>query len=618
MKWILQISLALLGMTGRLFAHNDAPEKGRGLVLPTKKEWEKIEKTAPKVTAVKANKIGVFRIQQHLSKNQLAPLNISHVEPAEEFTHAKAKSPITLSALETPLPNSVDNSKLPSFPPIGDQKSLGSCVAWASTYYQASHEIGLLNGNNNKTSFKNVLSPKWTYNLLNNGADNGLVIQAAYGLLKVNGAVNIENFSYDSDYLAWDLNPSDWTSAIQNRMSDFQLIPGLAAPQNLSAIKSALNNGHVLTFGTYIDSWVFTTVPNDPENPGSPYAGQQAATWMNGTRGGHCMTIVGYDDNIWIDVNGNGQVDQGERGAFLIANSWGSDWGNKGFIWISYDAFCALSAVPGGPSKGRVPAGKVLNNCVISVVPKAPNYSPKLIAEFSLTQSLRNQIALSAGNSPLSQTSPQTILALPALQHQGGAYSFDGSGGNAQTASFCCDLTDLLQSANTRYYLSISDNQAGNPTLLDSFVLHDRLHNKITTSGILPKTYDNAAGAVYIDYDFQDALTNDTIPPVAAITSPLNNATLQGNVQVAVNATDNVGIAKVELYVDSVLMATDTTAPYLMSLDTASLSNGAHQLTALAYDLSYNMANSSITVQVENPLPDGCINKIWNTLTGWW
>lgn len=39
------------------------------------------------------------------------------------------------------------------------------------------------------------------------------------------------------------------------------------------------------------------------------------------------MTLVGYNDNIWVDINGNGIVDNGEKGAFKIANSWGNDDG---------------------------------------------------------------------------------------------------------------------------------------------------------------------------------------------------------------------------------------------------------------------------------------------------
>lgn len=37
--------------------------------------------------------------------------------------------------------------------------------------------------------------------------------------------------------------------------------------------------------------------------------------------GGHCVTVVGYDDSI---------------GAWLIRNSWGTGWGEEGYCWIKY------------------------------------------------------------------------------------------------------------------------------------------------------------------------------------------------------------------------------------------------------------------------------------------
>lgn len=38
----------------------------------------------------------------------------------------------------------------------------------------------------------------------------------------------------------------------------------------------------------------------------------------------HAMALVGYDDN---------------KNAFRIRNSWGTDWGDEGSIWVDYDFF---------------------------------------------------------------------------------------------------------------------------------------------------------------------------------------------------------------------------------------------------------------------------------------
>ncbi|QQS19891.1 carboxypeptidase regulatory-like domain-containing protein [Candidatus Saccharibacteria bacterium] len=93
----------------------------------------------------------------------------------------------------------------------------------------------------------------------------------------------------------------------------------------------------------------------------------------------------------------------------------------------------------------------------------------------------------------------------------------------------------------------------------------------------------------------------DTTAPSVTITAPANGATVSGTVSVTVNAADDSGgsgIAKVELYVDSILKATSTATPYSLSLATANLSNASHSLTVKAYDKSNNVSTMSPAVNV--------------------
>ena len=97
----------------------------------------------------------------------------------------------------------------------------------------------------------------------------------------------------------------------------------------------------------------------------------------------------------------------------------------------------------------------------------------------------------------------------------------------------------------------------------------------------------------------------DTTPPTVSITSPANGTTMSGITTITATASDNVGVTKVDFYVDSVLKATDTTSPYSFALDTATLSNAQHNLQAKAFDAANNIGTSSIvTVTVNNPVPD--------------
>ncbi len=117
----------------------------------------------------------------------------------------------------------------------------------------------------------------------------------------------------------------------------------------------------------------------------------------------------------------------------------------------------------------------------------------------------------------------------------------------------------------------------------------------------------------------------DKTPPSAGITAPLNGATVSGRVNVSVNATDNVGVTGVELYVDGVLRGTDHTAPYNFTWDSTQVADGKHQLVAAAYDAAGNVGKSSaVTVRAANQVqppptnPGSTVSQSFTGYAGWW
>ena len=88
----------------------------------------------------------------------------------------------------------------------------------------------------------------------------------------------------------------------------------------------------------------------------------------------------------------------------------------------------------------------------------------------------------------------------------------------------------------------------------------------------------------------------DVVPPTVAITSPANGAVLQRKQRIDVNATDNVRVARVEIYVNGSLLATDTSAPYTAYWNTRRAPSGANVIQAIAYDAALNSSTTQVTV----------------------
>ena len=329
----------------------------KGLKPLTAEENQKLEKK--KVKKVHLNRMGLKRVNEERKKKHLADLPDSDLSDSE-IVHEDGSSIAngatatgTSSGTLTATAAQVDNSMMVSFPQVGNQGNEGSCVAWASTYYQMSHEVCLALGCDNKNSMAKVFSPKWTYNMINMGSDGGSYFSDAFNLETMHGAALMSELPYAAgDYRSWDLNSEHWRTAINSKMSSYSSL-SINTDAGMANAKQLLTNGHVLVIGTYITSWVFRSVQANPNVASNPFVGQAIASYMNGSVGGHAMTMVGYDDNIWTDINDNGVVEPGELGAFKIANSWGAGWRNGGYAWISYDTLRATSSVPGFAPAGR-------------------------------------------------------------------------------------------------------------------------------------------------------------------------------------------------------------------------------------------------------------------------
>ncbi len=240
-------------------------------------------------------------------------------EPIEQFESIPLAESTMIS--HRGLPSKVDLSK--EMPPVVNQGRQNSCVAFSTGYYTKSYyeykknkwkyDPPILGGQG-----EHVFSPAYIYNQINGGRDQGSYFPDALDLVISRGVPPWKYMPYkETDYLT---KPAEFVHEIAQKFKakNYKRIPF----DHLEAIKSELANGNPVVFGMVIDDNFYNLGANVYDTLG----GRQY--------GGHAMTLVGYDDNK--------RSPKGDIGAFKIINSWGTQWGDRGFGWISYKTWFLL------------------------------------------------------------------------------------------------------------------------------------------------------------------------------------------------------------------------------------------------------------------------------------
>mgnify|MGYP000934265539 CR=1 FL=1 len=88
----------------------------------------------------------------------------------------------------------------------------------------------------------------------------------------------------------------------------------------------------------------------------------------------------------------------------------------------------------------------------------------------------------------------------------------------------------------------------------------------------------------------------DTTPPDVNIISPSDGAVLGGTIEINLEATDDVELEKVTLYIDGNKIKEYTSGPYTYTWDSSKASEGAHTITVEAVDKTGNVGRKSVTV----------------------
>lgn len=214
------------------------------------------------------------------------------------------------------FPTKVDNRKFSS--PVKDQGQLGSCTANMSANM---YEYMSKRGKSSYVELSRLFIYKTTRWLLHLTGDTGAYIRSALGALVVYGAPPEEYYPYDIS--KFDDTPDVLNAGFAQSFQVtkyFRLDKGIPSDEQLTArMKEYLAKGFCLGMGFT----VFDSFEDSASNGGHvPYPKPTESV-----QGGHAVTIVGYDEK------------KEEGGSFLFKNSWGPDWGERGYGWIPMKYF---------------------------------------------------------------------------------------------------------------------------------------------------------------------------------------------------------------------------------------------------------------------------------------
>ena len=99
----------------------------------------------------------------------------------------------------------------------------------------------------------------------------------------------------------------------------------------------------------------------------------------------------------------------------------------------------------------------------------------------------------------------------------------------------------------------------------------------------------------------ENVVSTDTIPPSIAFTNPTSEDIFTEAFEVIIEASDNEGISKVDLFLDNGLIGSDTSSPFKFLINIDSYQSGTYILKGVATDLENNSSESEISIKIAKP-----------------
>jgi len=218
---------------------------------------------------------------------------------------------VTINAIIVDPPPNPSTEVSLKMPPVANQGSEGTCVAFSVGYAARSADWYYRTGATSYSFTTNVFSPEHLYNQVKfeEGCLSGTAMQIALDYIIANGIVTYASMPYTSGDCSLQPTAAQIAEATTYKISGYNKI----YTTDRAMIRSMINGNKPVIISIAGDQSFITA--------------KTGFVWRVYSGSGyiaHSVVICGYDDS---------------KNAWKIMNSFGTGWGDAGYSWIDYDFF---------------------------------------------------------------------------------------------------------------------------------------------------------------------------------------------------------------------------------------------------------------------------------------
>ena len=413
----------------------------------------------------------------------------------------KTTGPKGVRKADSSLPSHWDTSEQSYFPTLVNQGGYGSCGVTSHVGHMMTSEMNAYQNTDGSLAV-NQLTPMFEYPFTYFGpGKDEMALYVGFPTADIYGGQYESSIyggsEYNHDDWGWVQGYDIFYNAMHHRIASAANFPEpTSTDAGRLAVKQYLYNhqgdpnfggrGGTAGIGVGIGSSATAKVPQTTNNDNNGFTGKQYMKHWNLGGADHAMCLVGWDDRIEFDLDGNGtageqpnQFGQDEVGAWIIVNSWGSGYGNNGRIYCPYAIDGPLSTEKtwvkseGDTIKYYVRKGTGWTPYVYHY---RCGYEPQQTFKVTMQYSKRSEISVVAGMAQdTTATTPEKTFTFPYINYTGDGVN---DGADAETPllgkwadgkvhtepmEFGIDITDLAAnfdlSKPVKYFLIVNSKK---------------------------------------------------------------------------------------------------------------------------------------------------------------